>query len=134
MTPSRAQLDAAAITSARNGAREDVMRAIVCSFESLADLPEKKHGSERSVLRAIRATSDARGVCRFSVFDATSTDAIAGTLDALTRKGRVVAVGGAYPWTECIVTKRAKKKQRPPAKGAPESARKSARTINVASQ
>lgn len=85
------------------------MRAIVCSFESLADLPEKRHGSERSVLRAIRATANKNGVCRFSVFDATASDAMAETMDSLIQKGRIVECGGSYPWTECKVTKRAKR-------------------------
>jgi hypothetical protein len=86
------------------------IHTIVCSFESLADLPEKRHGSERSVLRAIRATADKDGVCRFSIFDATSTDAMAETMDSLTRKGRIVSCGGEYPWTLCKVTKRASRK------------------------
>ncbi len=72
----------------------------ICSFDSgLDELTRKQQGDLRTVLSVLAANK------RFSTFDATANQTIAGTMDRL--QGTYFRViGGAYPWLEIELTEK----------------------------
>lgn len=77
-----------------------MIRIIVCSFSTgIDEMPRKDQRDHLKVLRVLARNK------RFSVFEATSNQAIARTIAYLINKsGLVKTVGGDYPWTNIEIT------------------------------
>lgn len=79
------------------------MNAIhLCSFsECLDDIPAKKRGDIRHVLRVLSEQTRKR----FSEFEATANDAIARTMTRLVHEGYIATDNSCgYPWTAYELT------------------------------
>ena len=70
----------------------------LCNFSTLDDLPKRSHKDRLAVLKALST------VRRFSIFEATSTMALAKTLAQLGFEGLYKTIGGEYPWIEIEIT------------------------------
>ena len=64
----------------------------------LDDLSRKEQRDHVAVLRVLHRTG------RFSVFEASANQGIAGTMTKIMQSGWVVDVGGEYPWTKVRLT------------------------------
>lgn len=74
----------------------------LCSFtEGLDDMPRRKQGDLREVLRVL----DANPRKRFSVFEATANQTIATTMTRLVHEGYIETDHSCgYPWTKYKLT------------------------------
>lgn len=72
--------------------------AHICSFSvGIEELPRKKQRNAAEVLKVLAEHK------RFSVFEATANQVIAGTMDRMQGKYFKV-IGGQYPWCEIELT------------------------------
>jgi hypothetical protein len=79
------------------------MRVHVCSFsEGLDDLKRRQQRDVDFVLRFLEKRN------RFSVFEATANDDIAETMTQIEHQKLIRRTGGAYPWIEYKLTRKAK--------------------------
>lgn len=79
--------------------------SILCSFSSFEDIPKSSHRDKRVILATLKKAG------RFSAFEATSSVALAETLDSLAGYYRVKRGPGfsEYPWLDVEITPKGEK-------------------------
>lgn len=75
-------------------------RVHVCQFSALNDIPARKRGDLRTVLSVLDKAK------RFSCFEVTEHAALAGSVDALIKRGLITTDNErhGYPWTAVELT------------------------------